>query len=249
MKFLFGSKWRCCKYSQSVFLICSPHLLYFSLIICVFTGRKSSKFLVTLFLDSYILTTCTSFLLLKWPVDWLHVEVSFKTIFYLTLPQVRESLGRGVGVVSIVQEDALPFYPSEAVAETQLSFSALQKCKGGSVASNACPKNGDAIAVQRRSDSCMCSSLLSIPLPVCSLALGKQQANIKNTHIVPRKEQKKVYKYLLYVYSVMPSLSTKSSLSKHSNLPALFPSQVLQLAGRTTDIIWGNKTKRHVTSL
>lgn len=40
-------------------------------------------------------------------------------------------------VVSIVQEDALPFHSSEAVAGTQLSFSALQKCKGGSVASDA----------------------------------------------------------------------------------------------------------------
>lgn len=33
--------------------------------------------------------------------------------------------------VSTVQEDALPFHPSEAVTGTQLSFSALQECKGG----------------------------------------------------------------------------------------------------------------------
>lgn len=246
MKFLFGSKWRCCKYSQSVFLICSPHLLYFSLIICVFTGRKSSKFLVTLFLDSYILTTCTSFLLLKWPVDWLHVEVSFKTIFYLTLPQVRESLGRGGGGGKHSVRGCSSLLPKWGSGWDTVVFFSTLEMQGWKRGLKCLSKKW---TVQRRSDSCMCSSLLSIPLPVCSLALGKQQANIKNTHIVPRKEQKKVYKYLLYVYSVMPSLSTKSSLSKHSNLPALFPSQVLQLAGRTTDIIWGNKTKRHVTSL
>lgn len=42
--------------------------------------------------------------------------------------------------VSVVQEDVLPFHPSEAVTGMQLSFSALQKCKGANVASNACPK-------------------------------------------------------------------------------------------------------------
>lgn len=47
---------------------------------------------------------------------------------------------REFGVASIVQEDVLPFHPSEAVSGTQLSFSALRKWRGASAASNSCPK-------------------------------------------------------------------------------------------------------------